>query len=215
MIATPMIPAPGVSSSLTPVAGIDLLTRSEREADHLALGISADLIAHGATEVTIATHWAQVGLLRHVALSVQLSDTAAVECGAVQAVLADVATRHDGPFGLLLSHYYRGEPELTQVLTRTAEAHTARTSGRVVVFPGSVGLVGTLSVGHVITASAIDRVQILTGHEAEHTTALATRDFLRPRWDAGYLVLHVQPAAGATLVPFETPTPTPCCADHA
>jgi hypothetical protein len=28
-------------------------------------------------------------------------------------------------------------------------------------------------------------------------------------------VLHVQPGAGGTLVPFEVPTPTPCCAAHA
>jgi len=204
-----------VTPTLTPVAGIDLLTSSEREADHLALEVSADLLARGATEVTIATHWAQVGLLRHIALSVQLSGIAPVGYDTAWAVLADVTRRHDGPFGLLLSDRYCGQPELKQVLTRTAQAHATRTSGRVVVFPGSAGLVGTLSVGHVITASAIDRVQVLAGHDAEHTTALVTRNFLRPRWDAGHLVLHVQPAAGATLVPFETPTPTPCCADHA
>ena len=37
-----------------------------------------------------------------------------------------------------------------------------------------------------------------------------TRDFVRPVWRDGRLVLLVQPAADDTVVPFENPAPTPC-----
>jgi hypothetical protein len=39
------------------------------------------------------------------------------------------------------------------------------------------------------------------------------RDHARPRSVDGESVLDAP--AGGTLVPFETPNPTPCCADHA
>jgi len=29
------------------------------------------------------------------------------------------------------------------------------------------------------------------------------------------MVLHVRPAVGGVVVPFEQPNQTPCCADHA
>ncbi|MGW5639490.1 hypothetical protein ACWEWQ_32575, partial [Streptomyces sp. NPDC003832] len=43
---------------------------------------------------------------------------------------------------------------------------------------------------------------------------LTTREHVRPHWQSGTLVLTAMPAAGGTLVPFEVPEPTPCCADH-
>ena len=115
---------------------------------------------------------------------------------------------------MLLADRYRGEPELRVTLTAAVIAHTNRTSGRAVVFPGSSLITGTVSVGEVLDRSAIDRVRVLAGGSADRAARLVTRDFLRPRWTGGELVLDVQPAVGGTLVPFETPTPTPCCAEH-
>ncbi|MFE9727753.1 hypothetical protein ACFYQ5_30350 [Streptomyces sp. NPDC005794] len=43
---------------------------------------------------------------------------------------------------------------------------------------------------------------------------MVTREFVRPQWRDGELVLAAMPAVGGTLVPFEVPDPTPCCADH-
>lgn len=92
---TATIPATEVSLRATPVAGIDLLTGRERDADQLALDIAAELSARGATGITVATHWAQVGLLRHVSLSVQAADTAPDPAGdTVWTVLSEVAARH-------------------------------------------------------------------------------------------------------------------------
>ncbi|MFJ4620315.1 hypothetical protein [Streptomyces sp. NPDC088812] len=42
---------------------------------------------------------------------------------------------------------------------------------------------------------------------------LVTRDHVRPQWHDGEPVLTAMPVGG-TLVPFEVPDPTPCCADH-
>lgn len=94
------------------------------------------------------------------------------------------------------------------------ERHRDRSSGRAVVFPGSTTLVGTLTVADVLADTRIDRVRVLGAAEADPGTLLLTRGFVRPRWTNGELVLHVQPAIGGVLVPFETPDPTPCCAAH-
>ncbi|GGX04964.1 hypothetical protein [Streptomyces lomondensis] len=87
--------------------------------------------------------------------------------------------------------------------------------GRAVLYPGAASLTGTLPVGDVLSRSAIDRVTVLgTPEPPAPDTPLATRDHVRPQWQDGVLVLTAMPAAGGTLVPFEVPDPTPCCADH-
>ncbi|WP_307678107.1 hypothetical protein [Streptomyces sp. V4I2] len=43
---------------------------------------------------------------------------------------------------------------------------------------------------------------------------MVTWDHVRPQWQQGELVLTAMAAVGGTLVPFEVPAPTPCCADH-
>jgi len=82
------------------------------------------------------------------------------------------------------------------------------------VFPGSSDLPAALTVGELLDRTAIDDLQILSGGSVDRGTTLVTRAHLRPTWTNGRLVLAVERAAGATLVPFETPNPTPCCADH-
>ena len=104
-------------------------------------------------------------------------------------------------------------------LRRSPRPHVAVTvdepgSGRAVRFPGVDALTGTLTVAEVLAASAIDRVEILGGGTAPPEAVLDTRDFVRPQWRDGALVLTVTPAAGGCYVPFETRHPTPCCAAH-
>ncbi|WP_436986799.1 hypothetical protein [Streptomyces sp. enrichment culture] len=87
--------------------------------------------------------------------------------------------------------------------------------GRAVLYPGAGALTGTLTVADLLARSAIDRVAVLgTPEPPAPATPLATRDHVRPQWQDGVLVLTAMPAAGGTLVPFEVPDPTPCCADH-
>ena len=202
---------PATSAMTALVAGLDLLTSRERDADHQARQIAAILADRGLGDITVATHGAQVGHLRHVALTVGAVGDSAV----LWEVLADNAAAAESlGTGVLLADRYRGEPELRDTLTAAVIAHANRASGRAVVFPGSSLITGTVSVGEVLDRSAIDRVRVLAGGSADGAAQLVTRDFLRPRWTGGELVLDVQTAAAGTLVPFETANPTPCCSMH-
>jgi hypothetical protein len=87
--------------------------------------------------------------------------------------------------------------------------------GRAVLYPGADALRGTMTVAEVLSVSAIDRVTVLgAAGRAAPEARLVTRDHVRPQWQDGELVLAAMPAVGGTLVPFEVPDPTPCCADH-
>ncbi|WP_105968868.1 hypothetical protein [Streptomyces geranii] len=139
----------------------------------------------------------------------------------------------EGTFGC--THLIRGDrPRValsftvpSESLLRTAEEQLRRQGyevtpgvpdlvGRAVVYPGADSLNGTLTVGELVARSAIDRVTVLGAPgqpPAEQT--LVTRSHVRPQWHGGdELVLAAMPAVGGTLVPFEVPDPTPCCADH-
>ncbi|WP_250036002.1 hypothetical protein [Paractinoplanes maris] len=100
-------------------------------------------------------------------------------------------------------------------LRAAADEAAAGRFGRAVVFPGSSELTGTLTVAEVLATTAIDRVEVLGSGVADAALKLDTRDFVRPQYRGGDLVLVTMPAVGGTLVPFETRDPTPCCADHA
>ena len=104
--------------------------------------------------------------------------------------------------------------ETEPALRAAAEAAATGKFGRAVIFEGSDRLTGTLTVAEVLAISAIDRVEVLGSGPAPADAVLDTRDFVRPQFSAGELVLTTTPAAGGTLVPFESPDPTPCCANH-
>ncbi|MGW0138238.1 hypothetical protein [Streptomyces calvus] len=87
--------------------------------------------------------------------------------------------------------------------------------GRAVLYPGAAALTGTTTVAELLARSAIDRVTVLgTPEPPDPATRMVTRDHVRPQWQRDELVLAATPALGGTLVPFEAPDPTPCCADH-
>ena len=189
-----------------------MLTHSERDGDELAHRISAALADHrGGSGIKVATHGAQVGQLRHVALTIE-SPSSLREV--LWAVLSDISSEVGAGTGMLVAGHYAGVPELCGPLIAAVAAHTGRRSGRVVTFPGSDLLTGTMTVQAVQDSSAIDRVRVLASGDADPTAELLTRDFVRPRWSDRELVLDTQPARGGTLVLFETPDPTPCCLAH-
>ncbi|MEV4757929.1 hypothetical protein AB0J86_22815 [Micromonospora sp. NPDC049559] len=103
---------------------------------------------------------------------------------------------------------------LREAAELAAAEHTARRSGRAVLFPGVERLVGTMTVAEVLAETAIDRVRVLGGEPAGPGTLLQTRDFVRPQWLDGVLTLVATPAGAGRIAPFEVPNPTPCCADH-
>lgn len=138
----------------------------------------------------------------------------------------------EGAFGC--THLVRGErPRVTlslalpsEPLLRTAQERLTAGGhevspgapdavGRAVIYPGVSALTGTLTVADVLSRSAIDRVTVLgTPGRPAPDTPLMTAGHVRPQWLDGELVLTAMPAVGGTLVPFEVPEPTPCCADH-
>jgi hypothetical protein len=107
-----------------------------------------------------------------------------------------------------------GTHDTAPELQPAADAALSGTAGRAVVFAGSDRLVGTLTVAEITTLSAIDRVEVLGSGIADDDARVDTRDFVRPQFRDGDLVLTTTPAAGGVLVPFETRDPTPCCANH-
>lgn len=213
MRRTCTIPAASATPLRPLVAGLDLLTTSESDADALAVAVAEALMGAGATDVTVATHWARVRDLRHVALT---AGWLGLDLDAGWSALhAGMGSRSGDQFGVLLADRYSGSAELGDSVAAAVAAHTACSTGRAVVFPGSAGLTGSMPVAQVLASSSIDRVLVLAEGDADPEAIVVTRDFVRPRWLEGQLVLQTQAASGGTLVPFETPAPTPCCADHA
>ncbi|MDG4796162.1 hypothetical protein [Micromonospora sp. WMMD1082] len=168
------------------ILGLSRGHRTVREAEHWLDGQVRQL---GGPDLVVCTHLVAVPY-PHVALSVAGSTADRL------AALPDTG------------------PELRVAAARAADEHTARRSGRAVHYPGADRMVGTLTVGDLIAVSAIERVVVLGGTSAAPDTPVHTRDFVRPQWQAGELVLVTGPHHAGGLAPFEVPDPTPCCAEH-
>jgi hypothetical protein len=106
------------------------------------------------------------------------------------------------------------QPDRSEVAEQAAAAHRERRSGRAVLFAGVETLTGTVTVADLLARSAIDRVTVLGAGPAEPSLEVVTRDFVRPQWTDGLLILVATPAPGGRLAPFEVPNPTPCCGTH-
>ncbi|MFC0505073.1 hypothetical protein [Micromonospora costi] len=169
------------------ILGLSLGHRTVREAEHW---LAAYVVSLGLPDLVACTHLVAAPY-PHVALSV-----------AVPAATERLAELPATP------------PELRDAADRAAAAHEARRSGRAVRYPGVDRLVGTLTVGEVLAASTIERIVVLGGATAGSDTPLDTRNFVRPEWRDGELVLMTMPHHTGGLAPFEVPDPTPCCADH-
>lgn len=194
------------------IAGLDVAAAGELPAEHLLKQAIACLRQTGADQFTAATHRVTVYETPHVAMSISMFT--GLDPARMMNMLSESLSINDGAAGAVrIGEIGVGEPVLQASAGRAAAAHRDRSSGRVVHFPGSETLTGTVFVADAL-ATLIDRVVALGGGHPEPDSLLVTRNFLRPRWDAGKLVLHVQQAAGGTWVPFETPNPTACCSIH-
>lgn len=185
------------------VLGVDLGLRHERDADgFVAAVVEGDALA--------STHLVAGAEHRHVAVAFGVEDDAA-ERRLMTRLLTELAGHPQ--WTVVAGNEVHGVTDFLPGARQAAAEHAERSAGRLVRFGGVGALVGEVSVAEVL-ATAIDRVDVLAGDEPSGETRLVTRDFVRPRWSAGQLVLHTQPNKGGTLVPFETPNPTPCCVDH-
>ncbi|WP_405883436.1 hypothetical protein OG762_35785 [Streptomyces sp. NBC_01136] len=192
------------------VVGVDTgLAGSLREADHLLRGLAVELGL--ADDVVGCTHHVREGGRPHTALSFAVPS----ERAARTAWQGLVARESGAALGLALGTERHGPAELAAGAALAAAEHTARAGGRAVRYPGAEALTGTVTVARLLADSAVDRVAVLGAPDApEPERRIVTRDHVRPEWRDGHLVLAAMPAAGGTLVPFEVPDPTPCCADH-
>ncbi|MBM7785136.1 hypothetical protein [Tenggerimyces flavus] len=175
------------------VVGIDAGSATVQDAEHLLGRLLEEVL--GRTDAMVAcTHFVR-GERPHVALSVTGVDSAALV--SLELGVASGSERS-------------GPPELAAGAALAAAAFAAG-EGRAVIYPGVSGLVGTRSASEVLAESAIEEIDVMGGGVA---SLVHTRDFVRPEYVNGRLVLLTQPAGGGGVVPFEVPNPTPCCADH-
>lgn len=183
------------------VVDTELVTLAEVEHSLLVLGQAVDLPA----DVTACTHEVRDGAA-HYAISFAFA-------AAPDADLFD-ALEHHFETSAVVRAAEVSSSALTAGGALAARQAAARDGGRAVRFPGWQHLTGTVTVGDALTVTAIDRLHQLGGGTVEDSAELQTRDFVRPRWQHGELVLAVLPAAGGGVTPFEVPNPTPCCAAH-
>jgi hypothetical protein len=198
------------ATTVAPVVGLDVLSTSLRDADAVAHALVRELHSLGAIDVVIASHVVQSGHEPHHVVTVSTAD---LEPQDVEDAVGHVGLAFDVA-GMLGTEGYYGPPELRLGLDDAVARHRARAGGRVVVFPGDHLLLGTVSVADATLWTDIDRVEHLSGEPADPRVPLHTRNFLRPRWHRGELVLPVQRSHDEAVVPFETPFATPCCPDH-
>ncbi|MHA5050599.1 hypothetical protein [Streptomyces sp. SD15] len=174
-------------------------------ADRLLRGLAGEL-GLGA-DVLGCTHHVRDGRHPHTALSFAVTSERAA-----RSAWQRLAERE---FGAALGADRHGPAELAAGAAQAAAEHTVRTGGRAVLYGGVESLTGTVTVARLLADSAVDRIAVLGAPGSpEPELRMVTRDHVRPEWRDGQLVLAAMPAAGGTLVPFEVPDPTPCCADH-
>ncbi|MFE2680985.1 hypothetical protein [Streptomyces mirabilis] len=187
------------------VVGVDTgLSGTLRAADHLLLDLAAEL---GLDDGVVGcTHHVREGR-RHTALSFSTTSE--------RVVRAAWRALTEREFGAALGAERHGPDELAAGAAPAAAEHLARTGGRAVRYAGADALTGTVTVARLLDVSAVERIVVLGAPDGpDPDQRIVTRDHVRPEWREGRLVLAAMPAAGGTLVPFEVPDPTPCCADH-
>ncbi|WP_405992813.1 hypothetical protein [Streptomyces sp. NBC_00986] len=190
-------------SGVHPVIGVDAGTTTLREADHLIRDLATTL---GLPAGTVAcTHLIRTDTRRGTAISLALPEE-----GSAEEVWQRLTATE---MGATLGDRRHGPAEAAAL---AAAEHTARRSGRAVLYAGVERLTGTVTVADLLESTAIDQLTVVGAPLAtpDPTTPVLTQDHVRPEWREGHLVLALVPAVGNTLAPFEVPNPTPCCADH-
>lgn len=184
------------------VLGIDTTLDTLAEAEHALLGFRQNVVLP--ETVMVCTHEVRNGS-PHYAFSVSFGSI--VDAGTLRTIRQQFEEQG----------WAAGEDDDRSSASGVRQALSevqAGNGGRAVVFPGSSSVIGAMSVGEVLAVSALDRVVVLGG-VAVDDDIVETRDFVRPLWRDGELVLPVLPAGDHRFAPFEVPNPTPCCAVHA
>jgi len=182
---------------------VDAGTTTLREADHLIRDLKTTLELPPGT--VACTHLIRTDTRRGTAVSFALPDDDSLEETWRRLTATELsAALHDRRHGP------------SEAAALAAAEHTARRSGRAVLYAGVERLTGTVTVADLLKSTAIDQLTVVGAPSAtpDPTTPVLTQNHVRPEWREGHLILALVPAVGNTLAPFEVPNPTPCCADH-
>lgn len=178
--------------------GLDSGATTVRDAEHVLHELPEEVL--GDRESLVAcTHFIREAANPHVALSI------AGEVG--------IDALPDG-FGVAWKGGQRGPAALARGAAAALAEHEARTGGRAVEYPGKPLLTGSVPVWKLLAGSAIDEVVVIGGPPCAPDTVVHTRDFVRPEWRSGKLVLATTPAAYGGIAPFEIPNPGGCYCEH-
>jgi hypothetical protein len=178
--------------------GLDPGATTVRDAEHVLHELLEGGLGERGTLVA-CTHFIRDAANPHVALSI-VGDV-------------DIDALPDG-LGLAWKDGQRGPEALATGAAAALAEHEARTGGRAVEYPGRPMLTGSVPVWKVLAASAIDEVVVIGGPPCAPDTLVHTRDFVRPEWRSGKLVLATTPAAYGGIAPFEIPNPSGCYCEH-
>lgn len=208
--------------AVTAVAGVFLGTRSERDAEHHGVELAETLMAQSIPVPWLSTH-RTTGEGGVAVVSVALAapvEPEALHAALVAAARSELSDGHDIAVWAAAAGATAdaGDDALdvrTAAARQAATALDGRTEGRAVWFPGQDALGERVAATDLLAVTAVEDLVSLEGGPVAPGTTVVTRGFVRPRFVGGRAVLHLQPAVGGTLVPFESPNPTPCCADHA
>jgi hypothetical protein len=202
-----------MTARLEVVLCVDTPVRTLAEAEHQLLALRQQVEL--SSDSTVCTHEVRSGT-PHYAFSfgfaspppAGLLDTIMAQFPGCSSAVVNLIGQVDGDVG--------GEDLLHDSAGVRQAIHEvrARHGGRAFSFPGCEELVGNLPISRVLEIAAIDRIAVLGGGFAESEDVLQTRDYVRPRWDNGELVLPVMPSGVNAFAPFEVPNPTPCCTVH-
>jgi hypothetical protein len=215
LAAVDHVGAPSRPSGLSRIVALDPGELGLRDLEHLARALTS-LLAGARDICTYAVAEPRPHECAVIALDVVDSDTDA-------ASLAEWVRRSAADFGVddagvvvwsadTAATAFAGDPLGAVGALAALIARRDRTGGRAIHFTGQDQLMGTRTIREVLTLSDIEAVDSL-GIPVDLETPVVTRNFVRPTFRAGQLVLALRPRAEG-MGCFEQPDPTPCCAMH-
>lgn len=186
------------------IVAVDTSCTTLVEVEHTLLDL--DQFVDLPADATVCTHEVRDDS-PHYAVSIALTALADIR-------LLDSIRQHFAGHPVVVSPAAGGGTPMSIGCRQALQQAREHDGGRAVRFLGWQHLTGTLALHQALATSAIDRVTQLGGGTPAPRAMLTTRDFVRPRWQKGELILAVQPAGANTVAPFEVPNPTQCCAAH-
>jgi hypothetical protein len=148
--------------------------------------------------LVLCTHQVRTGEAHHAASMEFAAGTAPAATTSLLDALQKLGLATAGPAEGTVD----GPEEYRAGAVAARAALLARANGRAVRFPGQELLRGRLTVAEALAAGGVDRIEPL-GTDISADTLVDTRDFVRPVFRAGALVLEVTPAAGGVVIPLE------------